>query len=365
MDTITQGLLGAVTAQLGFRQKIGRDATWVAAAAAVAPDLDIFTAPLLSLAGMELDGLSRLRYHRGVSHSLLLAPFLSLLITAIWWMLRRRRKNNKTATLEHTKSPPFWMLYLCVFIAVFTHPLLDWCTSYGTRLLEPITNTRYAIDAVPIIDIIYTPLLILTLIGCAVARRLRGGRAPRATLIIGWTGFLLSIGYLVAGCVLHNRAVEKAMKLADSTKIVRGDAYPALGTIFLWRAVIETDDAWRAVRVHHFSNDPPEKFKTTRVSKAATNSWIEKARKLPEYDIYRWFAGGRLREEYKQVDGVHIVQLHDMRYSLRTDGVESLWPLIVEFDNAGKVIFVGRRTNHRQRTIKELFTRFWYDIWNP
>ena len=365
MDTITQGLLGAVTAQLGFRQKIGRDATWVAAAAAITPDLDILIAPLLSLVGVELDGLSRVRFHRGLSHSLLLVPFLSLLITAIWWRLRSRRKNNKTVTPEHTKPPPFWMLYLCVFVAMFTHPLLDWCTSYGTCLLRPITSVRYALDAAPIIDIIYTPLLILTLIGCAVARRLRRARPSRATLIIGWTGFLLSIGYLVAGIVLHNSAIEKAMKLADSTKVVRGDAYPALGTIFLWRAVIETDDAWRAVRVHHFSNDPPEKFKTTRVAKTATNSWIEKARKLPEYDTYRWFAAGRLREEYKQVDGVHIVQLHDMRYSLRADGVESLWPLIVEFDNGGKVIFVGRRTNRRERSIKGLAARFWYDIWNP
>ena len=41
MDTITQGLLGAVTAQLGFRQRIGRETTWVAAAAGIMPDLDI------------------------------------------------------------------------------------------------------------------------------------------------------------------------------------------------------------------------------------------------------------------------------------------------------------------------------------
>ena len=66
MDTITQGLLGAVTAQLGFRQRIGRDATWVAAAAAVVPDLDIFIVPLMSMTGMEVDSLAQLRYHRGL-----------------------------------------------------------------------------------------------------------------------------------------------------------------------------------------------------------------------------------------------------------------------------------------------------------
>jgi len=40
MDPLTQGLLGAVTAQLGFRRGIGRDASWVAATTAAAADLE-------------------------------------------------------------------------------------------------------------------------------------------------------------------------------------------------------------------------------------------------------------------------------------------------------------------------------------
>ena len=53
MDTITQGLLGAATAQLGFRRKLGRGATWAAALTAMLPDLDIFAAPLMRAVGVE------------------------------------------------------------------------------------------------------------------------------------------------------------------------------------------------------------------------------------------------------------------------------------------------------------------------
>jgi inner membrane protein len=366
MDTITQGLLGAATAQLGFRQRIGRDATWVAAAAGVLPDLDIFIAPLLSLTGHELDSFASLRYHRGLSHSLLFAPVLSLPVAALWWRLRRRSAGRGAqGDSASQRPPPFRLLYLCVLVAVFTHPLLDWCTSYGTRLLDPLTNARYAIDAAPIVDLIYTPLLIATLLACWVARKIGRGRAPRATLVIGWLGFLASVGYLAAGRVLHDRAAAKAAGLVGRERVVRADAYPATGSIFLWRAVVETDDAWHAVRVHHFSGAPPERWRRTRAAKAPPNEWIERARELPEYEIYDWFAAGRLRAAYRRVDGVHVVEFHDMRYSLGTDGVESLWPLVVEFDAAGRAVFVGRRTGPRRGDFRKFAGDMWRDLWNP
>jgi len=398
MDPITQGLLGAATAQLGFRQRIGRDATWVAAAAAIVPDLDVFVAPLLSLTGMEMDGMARLRFHRGLSHSLLMAPLLSLPIAALWWRLRRRPEKPEAEQLRRAPPADFPLLYLCVFVAVFTHPLLDWCTSYGTQLLAPLRDVRYAIDAAPIIDLIYTPLLVLTLLACYAARtaaRVRAARATlraqrarrgpdpaaaavagtpkrlspkptkRITLVIGWSGFLLSVAYLAAGRLLHDRAVAKAVTLVGREKVLQADAYPAMGSILLWRAVVETDTAWHAVRVHQLSKAPPNQWKHTRAAKLGPNEWINRARELPEYKTYDWFAGHRLRCEYQQVDGVHVVRFHDMRYSRRNDGLESLWPLVVEFDADGRVLFVGRRMELRATRFGEHAAAVWHDLWNP
>ncbi len=398
MDPITQGLLGAATAQLGFRQRIGRDATWVAAAAAIVPDLDVFVTPLLSLTGMEMDGMARLRVHRGLSHSLLMAPLLSLLIAALWWRLRRRAEKPEAEELQRPPPADFPLLYLCVFVAVFTHPLLDWCTSYGTQLLAPLRDVRYAIDAAPMVDVIYTPLLVLTLLVCYAVRtaaRVRAARATlraqkarrgsdpaaaavagapkslapkptnRLTLVIGWSGFLLSVAYLAAGRVLHDRAVEKAAPLVGREEVFRADAYPAMGSIFLWRAVIETDTAWHAVRVHQLSKAPANQWKHTRAAKIGPNEWIDRARELPEYRTYDWFAGHRLRCEYERVNGLHVVRFHDMRYSRTSDGLESLWPLVVEFSADGKVLFVGRQMERHATRLGEHAAAAWQDLWDP
>jgi len=370
MDTITQGLLGAVTAQLGFRRRIGRDATWVAAAAGVVPDLDILIIPLLSLTGSEVDGLTSAQVHRGLSHSLLLSPFIALPIAVAWWWLRKRRNHSPPAgwagKLRAIDKPPsFGLLYACVFVAVLSHPLLDWCTSYGTQIFAPLTNTRYAIDAAPIIDIIYTPLLGLTLLACFLARKISRGRAKRTALVIGWAGFLLSVGYLAAGRFMHDLAIEKALKLVDKKNVVRADAYPALGSIFLWRTVIETRAGWRATRIHHFSNAPPSQWESKYAAKVPPNRWTERARRLDEYKAYEWFARGRVRREYQQTDGIHVVRFHDMRYSARGDGLESFWPLVVEFDAAGKLIFAGRRAHRPRREFRKHAAEAWRDLWNP
>jgi len=364
MDTITQGLLGAATAQLGFRQRIGRDATWVAAGAAVVPDLDVLLPPLLRLVGVAGDDMAFLRIHRGLSHSLLFAPVLSLLIALLWWRLRRRWEANGDAPARRAHAPPFALLYACVLVAVFTHPLLDWCTSYGTRLLEPLTDARYAIDAAPIIDLIYTPILILTLVGCRIARR-GGRRATRQTLVIGWLGFAASVGYLGAGRLLHDRAVRKGLARLGGEKVVRADAYPAIGSILLWRVVIETDSAWHAVRVHHLSTRPPRAWRARTVAKQTPGPWVERARRLPQYATYAWFAAGRVRAEYERVDGMHVVRFHDMRYAAATDGVESLWPLAAAFNARGQLLWVHRERPMRERGAGEVIGAIWGDLWSP
>jgi inner membrane protein len=89
MDDLTHALLGAVTAQLGFRSRLGRSAPWVAAAAAMLPDVDVSFPRLLTLMGEHLQPLDSLRYHRGITHSLLVVPVLALLVAGAWWLVMR------------------------------------------------------------------------------------------------------------------------------------------------------------------------------------------------------------------------------------------------------------------------------------
>lgn len=364
MDTITQGLLGAVTSQLGFRQRIGRDATWVATFAAIVPDLDIFVAPLLSLTGVEFGRNAHILGHRGLSHSLLAVPVIALPITLIWWWARRALRKREGPHVQHktTARPPphFGLLYLCILVAVLSHPLLDWCTSYGTCLLAPITDTRYASDCIGIIDIIYTPILLLTLAACFIVRKLTRSPAARATLIVGWAGFVLSVGYLGAGRCLHDRTVARARQLNAGAEILRIDAYPAIGTIFLWRAVVETPDLWIAHRIR-----PLGGAVRTGSAPKVHNRWVDRARELPQVKTFEWFAMGRTRAKYERRNGLHVVELSDMRYGRSAESPQGIWGVRATFEPSGRLRNVERIREVRSGNFRTHIKRAWNEIWTP
>lgn len=373
MDTLTQGLLGAVTAQLGFRQRIGRTATWVAAGAAIVPDLDILiplVQPLLSVTGSEPGDLGTMGTHRGLSHSLLVVPILALAIAFSWrWV--RRGAVRLPGSCDQENSPSFRLLFGCVFIAVLSHPLLDWCTSYGTQLFAPITSHRYAIDAVPIIDIIYTPILVMTLLSCYVVRKLKSD-SRNATLKIGWVGFALSIAYLAAGYAMNTKAVismrrlssERVAEPAHGPFVAEYRAYPQPGTIFVWRTIRRSSDRWTAARINVLFKTAPERIAWSEAI-IVENDWVRRARELPAIKRFDWFAMGQIRAAYKRQAGMHFVEFHDMRYGLRPESVKSLWSLRVVFADSGRLVTIERILHHRNRGLRETIGESWRDIWNP
>jgi inner membrane protein len=350
----------------------------MATAAAVAPDLDVFAGPMLAAVGGDAEGLEFLTSHRGLSHSLLAVPVIALAIAGVWWCVRRWRarcragKGVSPGEEGGGPSPPFLLLYAGVFVACLSHPLLDWCTTYGTQLFSPVTSRRFAADVVPIVDIFYTPLLLVTLVGCAVVRRVKRWDGRRASLIVGWAGFSLSVAYLATGHVLHERAVGIARGVAAETMtapgggpaaIRRADAYPALGSILAWRTVVETDAGrWQVARVRPLARPPVEPDRV-RAAADAAGPWVDRARALPAAEVYGWFAMDRLRAAYEREGQEHVVTLHDMRYGYRPDRLESLWPLVIRFGPGGRVRGVRRLAPRSRRGFGELVADAWDDIW--
>jgi inner membrane protein len=361
MDSLTHALIGATVAQLGPRQRIGREATWVMAGAAMLPDLDTLAAPLLSLTGAEVDDLTRMTIHRGISHSLLMVPIIALPAALLWWLARRRGNAGLTGVGNSASrtARPFALLYGSVLLAILCHPLLDWCTSYGTQLFAPITNARFSFDAIPIIDILFTPLLIVTLLACFLVRKAFGGRGATATLAIGWTGFILAVGYIAAGRVMHDRVVRQAVTLAGPARVVSANAYPTLGSIFLWRGVVRTDSGWQVSRHNllYGSSSRPN------FAPQDDNAWVAKADELEQAATFRWFAQGQVRTSYARRNGLHVVELHDMRYGLQADSAESLWALRVVFaEGADTPPVVERVTRFRGVSFRRLLQRTWEDV---
>ncbi len=373
MDSITQGLLGAVTVQLGFRQRIGRETTWVAAAVAVIPDLDILIHPLLSLSGAESGELDHIVTHRGISHSLLLVPLMALPIALLWrWAKNNKRRSAEQKTDKPIVSPSpgancsFLLLYGCTFLALLSHPLLDWCTSYGTQLFAPLTSRRFAIDAIAIIDVFYTPILIFTILACYLIRKIRAD-SRKLTLWIGWIGFLLSAAYIFTGWQFHNQAIRQVRKhfvrQQGNCPSTQYRAYPQLGCIWLWRVTEQRQNQWIDAQCNLLFDPYLQQVKWTSGS-VSDNPWVQIARQLAAVQTFYWFAMDQIRPEYDRQPNRHIVDFHDMRYSPDPAGLESLWSLRVVFDDDGNLVLVDQVRHHPRRDYSSILQQAWRNIWN-
>jgi inner membrane protein len=133
---------------------------------------------------------------------------------------------------EPDLRPRWW---LALWLALITHPLLDWMTVYGTQLLRPFTDTPYAVGSVFIIDPLYTlPLLIGA--GLALFMRQGGGiRWARASLV-------LSTAYLAWGVAAQQMATRQMQAHPPAPHLVPAQwlVTAAPFNTVLWRAVVVT-----------------------------------------------------------------------------------------------------------------------------
>ena len=160
MDPLSQAAIGAAAAQSGSRASTLRHALWIGALAGMAPDLDV-------LIQSNTDPLLALEYHRQFTHSLFFVPVGALICACVFYPLVRQRLT-------------FRSVWFFAALGYGTHGLLDACTTYGTQLLWPLTNARFAWHNVSVIDPLFTLPLLLFLMMSAV-RRTPGGSVTVAT----------------------------------------------------------------------------------------------------------------------------------------------------------------------------------------
>ncbi|MFZ1702821.1 MAG: metal-dependent hydrolase [Saprospiraceae bacterium] len=140
MDSLTQALLGATTFGFVLDKEIGKKSLWIGAFAGTIPDLDVFLAPFFHKVAF-------LSIHRGFSHSMFLAVLLSVVLGSIFYRYYQKKQ-----------PPRKWML--AFFLALFTHSLLDVCTTFGTRLLSPFSNLLFSTNNIHVFEPIYTLILL-------------------------------------------------------------------------------------------------------------------------------------------------------------------------------------------------------------
>lgn len=328
--------LGGAIAEAGFRERLGRQAVVLGCVGGVLPDLDVVVGPLWRDPWMNLTA------HRALTHSLLVVPLLSAVLAWVFWRWWGASSSYRS-----------W--YVLAFLVLFTHPLLDCCTSYGTQIFAPFSRVRVAWSCIAIVDIFYTAPLVIALVVCTWMHRRRPGRD---TSWLGITALLMTTAYLVYGAWNHGVALDRTLEDARAKKltVLRAEVYPELTTVWVWRTVVETPEGYLVGSTNTLLG------KTVRSTFLAHDSdpWIQRAMLLSEIKIFEWFTDGLMRRKVvRKPGGGGAVEFLDMRYGSPEQSDTSLWGARVyvnEDESLGRVERFYNRSFSFARLVSRVVT---------
>ena len=267
MDSLTQIVLGAAVAEATLGKKIGNKALLWGGIAGTIPDLDVIYIQLIG--GGAID---EIVLHRGISHSItfaiLMAPLLGWVVN---WLYRKKNEAN----FSQWTNLFFW--------AIFTHPLLDCLTTYGTQLFLPFSDYRVSIATVFVVDLFYTVPFLLSVIALSFINRTNGWRRK-----INYFGLTISSAYLLAG--LLNKYLVTDVFRADLAEELEKKELVFVGTtplnISLWYGVAETDSAFH-IGYHSFFDKTKD---VSWVSFQKNHQLIEDIEDEYGVERLRWFS---------------------------------------------------------------------------
>lgn len=231
MDSLTQIVLGASVGEAVLGKKIGNRAPLYGAIAGTIPDLDVLT-------GYFLDPVTAVEVHRGFSHSIIFcvvfAPVFGYLLSFF----------EAKASWKELSWLMFWGL--------FTHPLLDAFTTWGTQLFWPL-DINLAFKSVFVIDPLYTLPFLFCLV---VAMRKPKNSSSRRKW--NYWGLGISSAYLIVGLLLKFVSYQAFEKALEEQEITYEEIQnrPAPFTTLLWSANVKTKDGFYLGDYSFFDTQP-------------------------------------------------------------------------------------------------------------
>lgn len=301
MDPLSQGVLGAAASQSLSKRNEVLGASVLGFLSGMAADLDIFIRS-------DNDPLLFLEYHRQFTHSIIFMPVGALICACVFWLFAQI--FIKHSTLSFTR------VYLYSLAGYATHGLLDSCTSYGTQLFWPFSDTRVAWNNISIIDPLFTlPLLVLTLIALLKHSRVAGLFAASYALL-----------YLSLGLVQEQRAQDAAQQLAQSRghKAVNLSVKPSFMNLIVWKSIYEFEGRYYV--------DAVRTFKTNSFYLGSSIAKLDIKRDFPWLDMgsqqakdikrFSWFS-----DQHLAVAADNRNRIIDMRYSMLPNKLDGLWAI--------------------------------------
>jgi inner membrane protein len=237
-------------------------ATWTAVIASNLPDIDI----VAQFAGNAI----WVDYHRGVTHTIVGIPILSLLLAVTMSTLSRARPRVES----------FKKHFAVALIVMPTHLILDWANTYGVRPFLPFNRHWYYGDTLFAVDFYLDLILLAGVITChhASARRTSIAFATLAS----------AMAYI--GMILASRSVAQnqlANYTASRPEVVASSIGPRFMDPFGWVGFLETDDDISTVRIDVLKDTIQ---KRDRMEKAPSSPVTEAADKTYSASVFRGYA---------------------------------------------------------------------------
>ncbi len=229
---------------------------------------------------------------------------------------------------------------------------MDLITSYGTMVLSPFSDDRFAWDLIFIIDPIFSGILFISLI-MSILWKSSAMRICQISL------FLLTI--YVFFCALQH---QKAKELASTYTAKHGIQVEKMASLpqplspFRWVILIEDQDFVYQGFVDfikrnreigtkgtslldrlHGQYRPPEKVLLRAWEKTIDLPWVDKAMDEKGVRFFFWFARFPVLKGVNSRNGRHRVEFFDLRFYVVEDRIPFVYA--VEFDDQGRTIQRG------------------------
>lgn len=401
MDSLTQIVLGAACGEIVLGKKVGNRAMLWGAIGGTIPDLDVVIGKLF------MQPIDALAFHRGFMHSLLFAvlfPFvMALIVHALYasnlylnkwykrslfsvWMLLMililyqiniseiqsegsfpwarlivgilllisaaifmlKRYVLKVPNIAKTSYADWYWLF---FWSIFTHPLLDSCTTYGTQLFQPFSDFRVSFNNISVADPLYTlPFLCCLLVASWFARGLqRRYHWNLAGVVISSFYMLFTVGNKLYIDSKFEKSLEKA-----GISYQRYTTSPTILNNIYWKGTAENDTAYFHAGYSHFDNS--EYFEDFIVFPKNQ----QQRAVLKEDDTFQtlaWFSNGYYF--ITQIDSLSY-QISDLRFGLSTDTYTDREDFIFKFlvnKEENGLVLINDGSPPRDDKMKSVFER--------